>query len=138
MAAHKPKPTRMKILEGNPGRRPLPENEVQPLIDDVLPKAPEYLSEPAKKEWYVMGEKLHRLGLLTQIDYPAFAIYCQSYGHWVEAEEAVEKTGFVIRTTTGKVIESPMVSISKRSMRLAHKFLSEFGMTPRAPGRKRY
>lgn len=130
MATPKPRPTRMKVLEGNPGRRPLSQNEPSPSVMDGVPKPPSHLNKAAKKEWRSIAAKLHRLGLLTEVDITALALYCQSYARWVEAEEKLLLTGLVIKTINGNVINSPYVNIASASMRDCHKFLIEFGMTP--------
>lgn len=130
MATPKPKPTRMKILEGNPGRRPLPKNEVSPKVTEKIPRPPSHLSRAAKKEWKSISEKLNNLGLLTELDVTALALYCQAYSRWVEAEEKLALTGLVVRTTNGNIINSPYVNIASASMKECHKFLVEFGMTP--------
>ncbi len=80
----KPKPTNLKILHGNPGKRPLNLNEPKPM--KVVPTCPPHLMPDAKAEWERMSDKLYSLGLLTEIDGTAFAIYCQTYGRWIEAE----------------------------------------------------
>lgn len=130
MAAPKPRPTRIKELEGNPGRRPLPKNEPRPQIPDEIPRAPSHLTREAKKEWKSMSLKLHTLGLLTDIDESALALYCQAYGRWVDAEEKLKKTGTVIKTTNGNIVQSPYLGIANTAMRDCHKYLIEFGMTP--------
>lgn len=130
MPSPRPKPTRLKLLEGNPGKRPLNENEVDPDVESCIPDPPDQLSDIAKKEWLNMGEKLHRLGLLTEIDYTAFSFYCQAYARWIEAEGEIKKTGLVIKTTNGNFINSPYVGIANTSMRDCHRYLIEFGMTP--------
>jgi P27 family predicted phage terminase small subunit len=132
MANLKRKPTRVKELEGNPGRRPLPKDEPQPNITEKIPRPPRHLSNPAKKEWKSMAAKLHRLGLLTEIDTAVLALYCQAYGRWIEAEEKLEKTGLVIKTTNGNIVHSPYASIARTSMLDCHKYAVEFGMTPSA------
>lgn len=43
----KPKPTNLKVLEGNPGKRPLPTNEVKP--QKKAPRCPQWLEEDAKR-----------------------------------------------------------------------------------------
>jgi len=73
----KPKPTKLKIIEGNPGKRPLNENE--PIPQSIAPECPDWLSDDAKKEWKRLAPELERLGLLTVLDMAAFAGYCQSY-----------------------------------------------------------
>ena len=45
----KPKPTALKVLEGNPGHRPL--NKKEPMPKGKLPRCPEWLEDDAKKEW---------------------------------------------------------------------------------------
>ena len=48
-AGRKPKPTAVKILEGNPGKRKLNEHEPQP--QRKAPPCPKWLEPEAKKEW---------------------------------------------------------------------------------------
>ena len=43
-------PTKLKILHGNPGKRELPKNEVEPKQSDKAPPAPKYLDKVGKKE----------------------------------------------------------------------------------------
>ena len=45
----KPKPTAIKVLEGNPGKRPLNEHEPAPPKANI--KCPTWLLPEAKKEW---------------------------------------------------------------------------------------
>ena len=73
----KPKPTALKVLEGNPGGRPLNPNEPKPA--KKAPRCPSWLEDEAKKEWKRMGKTLEQMGLLTEMDMAAFAGYCQAY-----------------------------------------------------------
>ncbi|HFH7680582.1 TPA: phage terminase small subunit P27 family, partial [Streptococcus agalactiae] len=61
----KPKPTNLKILEGNSGKRPLPINEVKP--KQKAPRCPQWLEDDAKKEWKRMGKILEQMGILTEM-----------------------------------------------------------------------
>ena len=45
----KPKPTALKKLEGNPGKRPL--NELEPMPQVTMLRCPNWLEPEAKKEW---------------------------------------------------------------------------------------
>lgn len=63
----KPKPTALKELEGNPGRRPL--NGAEPKPERKAPRCPSWLEEEAKKEWRRMGRILEQMGLLTEMDF---------------------------------------------------------------------
>lgn len=101
----KPKPTALKILEGNPGKRPL--NESEPKPEKKAPKCPSWLEPEAKKEWRRMSKILQELGILTQIDASAFAGYCQAYARWKEAEEFLTKHGTIFKTLSGYIQQVP-------------------------------
>lgn len=77
MAGRKPKPTAVKKLEGNPGKRKL--NTKEPNPGKGMPDCPTWLLPEAKTEWIRLSEKLNQMGVLTEIDRSAFAAYCQSY-----------------------------------------------------------
>ena len=126
----KPKPISLKILEGNPGKRPLPKNEIQP--KKKAPRCPSWLEEDAKKEWKRMGKILEGLGLLTDMDMMAFAGYCQAYARWKEAEEFLSKHGSIIKTPNGYLQQVPQVSISQTNLKIMLKFCEQFGLTPSA------
>jgi len=49
MRGRRPKPTRLKMLTGNPGKRPLNPNEPRP--EATIPDAPAELSAGARAEW---------------------------------------------------------------------------------------
>jgi P27 family predicted phage terminase small subunit len=134
MAGRKPKPTKLKLLQGNPGRRKLSPDEPEPKA--MLPPAPEHLDEEAVAEWQRMGEKLHKLGLVTEIDKSALAVYCMAWSRWVEAEGKIKEFGSVmISPKSGFLVQSPYLQIANRSMEQMMKVLVEFGMTPSSRSR---
>lgn len=49
MAGRKPKPTTLKKLEGNPGKRKL--NTKEPVPTKGMPDCPKWLLPGAKEEW---------------------------------------------------------------------------------------
>jgi P27 family predicted phage terminase small subunit len=136
MRGRKPKPTKLKILEGNPGRRPLPKNEPKPT---GMPTMPHWLRNEAKNEWKRIVPELQAIGLLTKVDKTALAGYCQSYAKWKQAEEFIEQHGFTYqfpkRDETGKITSMyiapyPQVSIARACLDQVKAFCAEFGMTP--------
>ena len=82
MAGRKPKPTAMKVLEGNPGKRKLIKKE--PVPAKGMPVCPEWLMPEAKVEWQRLAELMNQMGVLTEVDMAAFAAYCQSYARWLK------------------------------------------------------
>ncbi|HJZ06319.1 MAG TPA: phage terminase small subunit P27 family [Patescibacteria group bacterium] len=143
-AGRKRKPTQFHVINGTdrPCRRN--ENEPIPEIDSEIPLPPAHLTDHAKVEWLRMSKVLYNNGLLTQLDYAEFEIYCQAWGVLREADELMKKTfismktsdgtsiktGLIMVTKNGNVINSPFLNIANTARRDCHKFLSEFGMTP--------
>nr|DAF38970.1 MAG TPA: terminase small subunit [Caudoviricetes sp.]DAJ57237.1 MAG TPA: terminase small subunit [Caudoviricetes sp.] len=126
-------PTQLKVLNGNPGKRPLNQNEPKP--KPVMPECPSWLNGYAKKMWKDLGLELHKLGLLTNIDGQAFAAACQSYGIWVECEHVLKEKGRVmtINTERGEYNQQrPEVSIGNSALKNFRSFCSEFGLSPAA------
>lgn len=66
----KPKPTALKVLEGNPGHRPL--NKREPMPKGRLPRCPDWLEEDAKKEWKRLGKILAEMGDADESRYDGF------------------------------------------------------------------
>ncbi|MBT6386690.1 MAG: phage terminase small subunit P27 family, partial [Alphaproteobacteria bacterium] len=55
MRGRKPKPTHLKAITGNPGKRPLNRDEPRPEI--AVPECPPELSPAAQREWQrLVGE----------------------------------------------------------------------------------
>jgi P27 family predicted phage terminase small subunit len=129
-AGRKRLPTKFHVLNGTD--RPCRRNNGEPMPDSEIdiPKPPMHLSASAKKEWKRMSKVLHSTGLLTQLDYSQFAIYCQAWGRWVDAEKKITENSMVVKTANGNPINNPYMNIANTAMRDCHKFLSEFGMTP--------
>jgi P27 family predicted phage terminase small subunit len=136
----KKKPTRLKIMEGNPGKHRLPVNEPQPPMD--LPDPPAHLDNYALEEWRRVAEGLNAMGVLSGIDQAALAAYCGAYSRWRAAEEELNEltkkgrlNALVLKTVSGNYIQQPLVGISNKAAGDMVKFASEFGMTPSARAR---
>jgi P27 family predicted phage terminase small subunit len=133
MRGRKPKPTHLKAITGNPGKRPLNYDEPRP--ETVIPDCPRELSPAARKEWMRLVGELAKLNLLTALDRAALAAYCCSYALWAEAIEAINKYGAMVKSPSGYPIQSPYVAIANRQTELMLRISSEFGFTPASRGR---
>ena len=78
----------MKLLRGNPGKRPL-RPEPEPTREPQCPDPPLFVVGYAADESWRVAPELHRLGLLTFVDTAVLAAYCQSYSRWRTAEEVL-------------------------------------------------
>lgn len=128
MRGRKPKPSRLKLIEGNTGKRPL--NAGEPYPQAGVPTCPAHLNPSAKAEWKRLAHEMHRLGILTNLDRAALAAYCQAYGRWVEAEKKLKETPLLIRLPSGYIQPSPWLAIANKQVELMHKYLGDLGLSP--------
>jgi P27 family predicted phage terminase small subunit len=133
MRGRRPKPTRLKVLTGNPGKRPLNEDEPHP--EPAVPECPPELGEAARREWDRLVHELAALRLLTNLDRAALAAYCAAYGLWADAIENINKYGTMVKSPTGYPIQSPYVAIANRQAEIMMRIASEFGFTPASRSR---
>lgn len=130
MSGRPPKPTKLKILAGNPGRRDL--NDAEPTGGDSLPPVPSDLTGEAAAKWAEMIPILHKCGILGRIDGDSFAMYCRLWARWTEAEQKIVERGQFV----GRAI-NPAIRIANEALKLLNKLATDFGMTPAARTRIR-
>ena len=143
MRGRKPTPTYLKLLKGNPGKRPLNKNEPRPEIPDAPPDAPNFLTGYAREEWGRISIEAYRLGLLTQVDVMPLSAYCDAYERWRTAKETITAMaerdplmhGLIVKTQSGGAAPNPLVWIAANAARDMVQFAGEFGMTPAARSR---
>ena len=128
MPGRKPKPTKLKLLQGTAQKCRMNPSEPKPVSS--VPEPPSHLTAAALEEWDRITPELERLGLLSEMDMAALAGYCQNFSRWQEAEKALKASSLLIKTSNGNVIQNPLVGIANKAMHNMLKFLVEFGMTP--------
>jgi phage terminase small subunit len=70
-----PKPTRIRRLEGNRGRRPLPGNE--PQYPSGVPERPSGMSAASRKIWDTLVREMAPSGVLRPVDALALVQLCE-------------------------------------------------------------
>lgn len=138
MQGRKPKPTHLKLISGNPGRRPLKVDEFRPAV--AIPRAPAHVREnkEAFKEWKRVTVELAQHGLIALVDRADLTFYVVNWARHVEAEEMIEKaaktsgSGLFVMTPNKFPVQSPWLAVSNRAMEFCWKFLTDFGMSPSA------
>jgi P27 family predicted phage terminase small subunit len=134
-----PIPIPLKLLRGNPGKKPIP-TQFEPERLPEVPNAPAFLLGFAREEWDRVAPSLHTLGLLSVLDLMPFAAYCLAYQHWRQAEERLgelavedpESRGLLVKVREGHARRSPLVQIAASAAADMLRYASEFGMTPAA------
>jgi P27 family predicted phage terminase small subunit len=132
-----PIPFALRKLRGNPGKRRL-RAEPEPQISKAYPEPPSFLNAFALDEWWRTAPQLHALGLLSAIDVACLAAYCQAYGHWRQAEEALARMadrdetmhGLLIKTTDGNAKRNPLVKVAADAAQDMLAYAGHFGLTP--------
>ncbi len=125
-----PKPTALRVLEGNLGKRPLNPHEPKPR--KAVPRCPEHLDERARKEWRRLVPVLQRMGVLTEADGLALANLCQTYSTLIRAQEKLNESGILYQTPSGYVMQNPLLSVVNQRVDTITKLSREFGLTPAA------
>lgn len=128
-----PKPTALKKLAGNPGKRQLNAREPQAKLS--VPECPDHLDEIAKKEWVRVSKLLLGMKVLTEADYIALGNLCQAYSTMIQAQTQMNKTGMLFKTKSGYVQQSPLFTIISTQHTIVNKLLAEFGLTPSSRSR---
>ncbi len=140
-AGRKPTPDYLKVLEGNPGKRPLavaiPEPEV------ATAPCPPHLTGYARECWlWAMGALTQSVKVFTPADGLALEMLCLSYGHARDCYDAMKDpakgTVYVSVGRNGTQYKSrPEVAQFFEAQRNVRAFLGEFGLTPAARQRLR-
>ena len=132
------KPDRQKELEGNRSRDPDLEARLQaePDVPEKVPGVPSWLrsDKVAAEYWRKYVPVLWNNKLLTNADIAAFAVHCQSWSRWREAEKQISATGTVNRPSKNEenTYEQPSayVSVAGRYYKQWLETGRDFGLTP--------
>lgn len=130
MAGRKPKPTHLKIVQGNPGKRGL--NRKEPHAEAGIPPAPSWLSDKAKSAWDEVAPLLQAMGVLTVADGMALQGLCEAHADWLAAGKELATHGLTYMTGQGLIKANPAVSMKSDADKRRRAWLSEFGLTPSA------
>lgn len=136
MQGRKPTPTALKLLTGNPGKRPVRFDQFAP--EARIPRCPAELKGEARKEWKRVTVELHRYGMISEVDRGLLAMLCNTWARWVEAERMIAKMaatggqGLFVKTPNGFPVQSPWVAVSNKAIETYKSLCTEFGLSPSA------
>lgn len=148
MPGRKRKPTAIKLVTGNPGRRPL--NPDEPQGDRGVPTCPEHLSKRGKSTFRRLGKLLDEMGVITKGDGLALEMLVSAYEEYRDARDLIHdaasekafegqtvemKDGLIYKSFTqnGVILRAhPANAIATNAWRRVMSGISEFGLTPAA------
>ena len=127
MRGRKPKPTELKLVTGNPGRRPLPKNE--PKTRGPLGGPPKWMTDEQRGIWEE-AIKEAPLGVLTASDRHLFTTWVCAVNLHRKAAMEVGEQGITLTTTNGNIIQSPCVGAMNTQAQIIMRASSELGFSP--------
>lgn len=134
MKGRKPEPTALRVLRGNPGKRPL--NEAEPVHEPLETDCPADLVDPvARAEWDRVATMLIDRGQVTTVDRAVLVGYCLKYAQWRALETEASLHPFVVRSPSGYPIPNPALGMANKVFALMLKAAAELGITPSARSR---
>ncbi len=134
MAGRRPKPTALRLVEGNPGKRAI--NKKEPKPKRQIPSCPAYLDDSGKVAWGRLSVLLDRMGVLTEADGSALERLCDCYTDILECRKLIERDGRTYTTSTAQgdtlIKANPAVAQLRAADAQFKSYLVEFGLTPAA------
>lgn len=155
-----PKPTALKLLQGNAGHRPI--NSSEPKPEEKAPPCPLYIREDpeAAKEWKRLAPILLRMRVLTEADTTVLASLCLTHSHKLRSLAAMRAlnalplaeptedggrttpyvvtlgiAGMVMETKTGYLAMNQIYANVTAAIDQELKLCRELGLTPSARSR---
>lgn len=132
ITGHKPKPTEVKRLEGNIGKRA----EVEPVLvagrpqtGDEMLECPPDLPAAGREAWESIVPQLAEVGLLDRVDRLMLKAMCMSWARAMQAGRVINAQGHLIRGAAG-LKEHPSLKTERDSLRLFANFAEQFALTP--------
>ena len=133
MRGRKPVPTYLKMIRGNPGKRPLNDNE--PIPEGDLADAPDWMSESQKTGWNYAIENAPS-GLLKKLDRSVLAAWVVAEDLHRRAAEMIDKFGILTKAPiTGLPIQSPYLPVVNKQAQIMLKAAEQLGFSPAARSR---
>lgn len=129
------KPTVIKLLTGNPGRRPLNPSEARPPAG--VPEAPDFLTAEAKREWARIVPLLAQSGLITTLDRGVMANYCEAWSRWVACQKKIRREGFIRLSCEGVPCYTRHYEAANKAMDQIRHLGEQLGLSPSARSRIR-
>lgn len=132
-----PTPTHLKVISGNPGKRPL--NDQEPQLPNERPKYPKGFSAEEKACWDVVCSYLEKMGICSVVDSMAMERLIKVYMEIMVLTKTIESEGFTYQCETkggGIMLRAhPAVALLADADRRFRQWLVEFGLTPSSRSR---
>ena len=128
----KPKPSAIKIAEGNRHQHARDKIKIDPVAKG-RPRMPARLNPMARRIWADVEASLPD-GVLTRADEGVLERYCVAYARFIDANTKVEATSMLIQTENGPA-RNPLLVVINNERREMNTAGSELGLSPASRAR---
>lgn len=125
-------PSHLRLVRGNPSKRPITKGTQAPPVKGG--KTPAFLSKN-EQNWYkkIINQLIER-EILTELDLKAVEMLVKAYSDYRTINSVLESDGIIqkVVTTTGdtRTKPSPFLGEAREARKELKAWLQEFGMTP--------
>lgn len=130
----KPKPTHLKAVQGNAGKRAINHDEPQADALTDVPLPPEWLDPVGIEMWEKVAPWLVSSKILTESDVPNLEAYCAAYARWRKAEKDIARNGITVMGMNSE-IKNPACTVANESLKQMTTFGSALGLDPASRAR---
>jgi P27 family predicted phage terminase small subunit len=130
-SGRRPQSAALRVLRGNPGKRPIPTEAKPPAVTPAFDTPPPELDGDAlaQAEWRRVAPMLRGCKLVTEAERTVLLALCQNWSRYLEAHGKVRELGMLIKV--GKVPRiNPYLKIADQTLVLCHRLWLELGLTP--------
>lgn len=99
-------------------------------ITGCIPEKPAWLDLNASALWDKLAPELAREGLLCELYRDTFALLCQAWSNYLDAQKQISEKGMVIRTSRGNLKKNPWLAVGKTELYIFLALSKQFGLSP--------
>jgi P27 family predicted phage terminase small subunit len=122
-----PKPTALRLLHGDRKDRI---NTREPIARDVMPTAPEKLSDDVREIWDYTLRELAAMKVASSADRDSLVCYCEAVVAHRKASAILAKSPVLLKGLHGGMVRNPALQIQRDAATTIRGFAQEFGLTP--------
>ena len=139
----KKKPPHLKVVEGNPGKRPIeegvkapPEAPDEPDWRAIFPGNAKGIGEVRKdaaREWAAVVPVLDKIGILSTVDRALLIDYCVCWARLLECERKISTMGLAVEGERGWM-KNPHITAAGQYRTQLKSYIGELGLGPSSRG----
>ena len=122
-----PAPIALKIARGNPAKEKLPTDNPKPAV--TIPPPLSWVKGAALEQYYQLGERFLRIGIMTENDGEALSAYCELSRVFGELAAVLQAEPLMVARGESQAVH-PAVASMKAIRESMLRLESHFGMTP--------